>query len=122
MSTKKVVRKVVAKKVVKSTKKVARAKQVSGVPVTELFTTQETAEPIIQVPANSVALFVNGRDKGVIDTHGKKFKDFVVAQAEREGIRSFTVYADGIKTDTSWAEKSMSDIAKVELVTKDSRG
>ena len=124
MPSKKAVRKVVVKKVGKSTKKatVTRPRAVSTVTVSELFTTRETAEPIVQVPANSVALFINGRSEGTVDTRGAKLKDFVVQHAQRKGITSFSVYVDGVKADTSVGANAMTGISKVELVSKDSRG
>ena len=123
MATKKAVRKVVVKKVGKSKKAaVARPRAVSAVPVSELFTTRETAEPIVQVPANSVALFVNGRSEGTVDTHGKTLKEFVIQHAQRKGITSFSTYVDGVKADTSMGGNQMTGMSKVEIVSKDSRG
>jgi uncharacterized protein YcgI (DUF1989 family) len=114
---------VAAKKVGKSTKKVVRASsRVSAAPVSELFSTQASSERTIEVPSNSVALFINSVNKGIVDTEGKTVGDFVSFHAEREGIRSFSVYLDGVKVDTGDSGKRLSQFSKVELVRKDSRG
>lgn len=123
---KKVVRKVAAKagtiQKIARPKKVAGPKEVIGVPVQEVFKTVPDAPSVVQVQPNSVLLFVNGRDKGTVDTTNQKLGEFVTAQAQRNGIRSFSVYVDGMKADTSDAIKSLTGVGKIEIVAKDARG
>lgn len=118
------------KKVVKklgkvSSKKVVRPKKTVAVPavtIAEVFTTRPESEATVNVPAHSVALFVNGRDKGIIDTTRQNLGAFAVAQAQRAGITSFSVYVDGVKADTGDKDKSLAGVKKIEIVSKDSRG
>lgn len=123
MATKKKgVKKVVAKKSVSKKATVTRPRAVSTAHVQEVFTTNPQQERTVEVPANSVALFVNGSNKGVVDTTGARLGTFAVAQAQRAGITSFSVYLDGIKADTGDKEKSLAGVSKIELVSKDARG
>jgi len=118
MPTKTVVKKKTAvKKIVKKAVKKAVA-----VPVTEVFSTSPAHPETVSVPRNSVLLYVNGRKRGTIDTSGKKLGEFVTAQAQNAGIRTFSVYIDGRKADTSDANKTLENVSKVELVAKDARG
>ena len=111
-------KKIVIKKAVK---KVIRKKAVP-VPVTEVFSTAPVSNDTVSVPRNSVLLYVNGRDKGTVDTSGQKLGAFVTAQAQHAGIRTFSVYIDGRKADTSDAGKALTGVSKIELVAKDARG
>jgi len=115
---KKVVRKVVRRK---PSGKAAPA-AVSLEPVSDLFSTRPETPETVQVPANAVILVVNGNNKGTMDTSGLKFGEFVIQHANRAGIRSFSVYVDGMKADTSYKEKPMTAFHKVEIVAKDQRG
>jgi hypothetical protein len=90
--------------------------------VSDLFSTQPPPVENAVVAPDSVVLFINGRNIGVFETKGMKLGEFAVQHASRQGIRSFSVYADGAKVDTSRAEASMQSIAKLEIVAKDSRG
>lgn len=118
--TKKVVRKVVAGKV--SRKTVQKVKRVSAEPVSEVFSTRPASESVVEVPAGTVALFVNGRQKGTVHIEGQKLGAFAVAAAQREGITSFSLYVDNQKATTRDKDKSMAQISKVEIVSKDARG
>lgn len=109
------------KKVVIKKNTVAKKKTVP-VPVTEVFSTAPAHGEAVSVPRNSVLLFVNGRDKGTVDTSGQKLGAFVTAQAQNAGIRTFSVYIDGRKADTSDANKTLTSVSKIELVAKDARG
>lgn len=122
MTSKKTVRKVTTKKVTKSKAATTRPRVVSATPVSELFTTRPENEGTIQVPTDSVSLWVNGRDKGITNTGGQTLASFVKGHANRQGITSFAVYVDGVKVDTGEGNKLMTGMRKVELVTKDSRG
>ena len=127
MPTKKVVKKVVAKK---STKKTVAARvpasekatTVPAVAIAEVFTTRPESQRTVEVPPHSVLLFVNGRDKGVTDTSNQTLGKFAVQHAQNAGITSFSLYVDGVKADTGDKDKSMSGMHKVELVSKDARG
>ena len=88
--------------------------------VTEVFSTEP--ESTVPVERGSIRLYVNGQDKGDVDCRGKKLKEFVIAKASSYGIRTFSVYVDGAKADTSMGNKAMSTWLKVEIVAKDSRG
>ena len=110
-------KKKIVKKVVKKV-----VKRAVTVPVTEVFSTAPAAGESVSVPRNSVLLFVNGQEKGTIDTSGKKLGEFVTAQAQHAGIRTFSVYIDGRKADTSDSGKALTSVSKIELVAKDSRG
>jgi hypothetical protein len=129
MSTRKktVVKRKAAKKVTArtATKRVATPKQPKTVTkdvVKEVFSTVPQARQTVEVPRNSVALFVNGTDKGLIDTTGQKLGEFAIAQAQRHGIRTFSMYVDGRKADSTDADKLMENFGKLEIVAKDSRG
>lgn len=122
MPSKKVVKKVVAKKSSKKTVKVTRPRVVTTEHVAEVFTTRPETSSTVSVPANSVALFVNGSSKGVVDTTGSRLGTFAISKAQHYGITSFSVYVDGIKADTGDKEKSLAGVAKIEIVSKDSRG
>jgi hypothetical protein len=106
------------KKVVKVTVKRKATKKA----VTEVFSTQPQEAAVVEVPKNAVLLYINGSDKGQVETTGQKLADFAVAQAQRYGIRTFSVYIDGRKADTSEADKSLATVKKLEIVAKDSRG
>jgi hypothetical protein len=98
-------------------------KKVDTTPVKEVFSTQPPAQDEVEVPANSVMLLVNGSRKGLIDTTGMKLGQFVMAQAQRHSIRSFSVYVEGAKIDDSLTQTNrlMAGIAKIEIVAKDAR-
>lgn len=69
-----------------------------------------------------VEVVVNGSSKGTTATT-QNIGDFVKAQAMRYGIRTFSVYLDGRKLDTSEASNSFpAGTTKLEIVTKDARG
>lgn len=121
MATKKA-KKVVVRKTVAKKAKVTRPTAVSAAHVSEVFTTQPETARTIEVPTGSVALFINGRDKGLVDTHGQKLGAFAVRHADDAGIRSFSLYADGVKLDTGDKDRSLAGISKLEIVTKDARG
>ena len=122
MSVKKVVKKISAKKIVKSSSRVARPRVATTEHVSEVFTTRPQETERVEVPANSVQLFVNGRDRGVVNTSNQTLGEFAVYHAQQQGIKSFSLYADGAKMDTGDAKKSLAQISKVEIVTKDARG
>jgi len=123
MSTK--VRKVV-KKAAKATARkkvvVKKAKRlIASSRVSEVFSTEPKPKREVEVPKGAVLLFVNGNSKGTVDTDGQNVGAFVVSQAQRYGVRSFSVYLDGVKANTGVASRSMSGFSKVEIVAKDSR-
>lgn len=120
MATKKKI--VVKKKVVVKKKAATPVKRTIPVPVTEVFSTITPERETVSVPRNSVLLYVNGLEKGTVDTSGQKLGAFVTAQAQRAGIRTFSVYIDGRKADTSDAGKALTGVSKIELVAKDARG
>ena len=95
---------------------------VTVAPVKETFTTGGGKPETVKVARNSVVLLINGRDKGVVDTTGTKMREFVEARAKAAGIRTFTVYLDGQKANTSMGGMPMSRFGKVEILAKDSRG
>ena len=117
------VKKVSAKKVKTSTKKAVRARVTTAEhPITEVFTTRPVEETTIEVPNGSVAVFVNGRSQGNVHSEGQKLGDFAVGVAQRAGITSFSIYADGVKMTSKDKDKSLAQITKIEIVAKDSRG
>jgi hypothetical protein len=82
----------------------------------EVFTTDAVA------PA-TVRLVVNGNDKGTVEVKdGTSIIDFVRQQAQAAGIRTFSVYLNDEKLDTSDASDNLEPDSKVEIVAKDSRG
>jgi transcriptional regulator with XRE-family HTH domain len=81
---------------------------------------RETAG-IQPLSANSVALYVNGQSKGVVDTTGQTLIGFVTDICNRQGIRTFSVYVDGAKATTGQSQESLADVAKIEIVAKDAR-
>jgi hypothetical protein len=93
-----------------------------GAPVKEVFTTTAPTTEKVSVAPNSVLLYVNGTNKGTYDTSGKKLGDFVVERAKASGIRSFSVYVDDRKADTSDSDKALTGVSKIEIVSKDARG
>jgi hypothetical protein len=87
-----------------------------------LFTTE--APSTVTVPRGTVQLFVKGRDYGMVPVNGKTIGEFGVQQARENGIRTFSLYADGVKVEPGDAiAKAKADtVAKLEVVPKDSRG
>jgi hypothetical protein len=95
---------------------------VSAVPVSEVFQTNPAPAQQVEVEPNSALLFVNGSSRGHVETSGMTLGQFAVNHATRQGIRSFSLYANGQKVDTSQSNIPMTGIQKVEIVAKDSRG
>lgn len=116
-----VAKKTVTKKTVSKKAPVAAAnRKVVGRPSggnSEIFTTE-----VVEVPKNSVLLFINSESHGVTDTTDQTVGGFVVRQAQEAGIKSFSVYADGEKLNETHANRSMRTFTKVELISKDDRG
>lgn len=106
MATKKVVKKAVKKAVKKL--------------VGDVF--DATTGTAVAVPRGTVRVYVNGDERGNVETTGRKLGEFAVSQAQNYGVRTFSVYADGRKVDTSEAGKSLAGITKLEIVAKDARG
>lgn len=94
----------------------------AGAGDTELFSTRSAEEQTINVPQNAVALYVKGQNKGNVDTTGRSLADFVKEHAQRAGIVSFAVYADGVKVTPPDGGRKMAEFRKIEIVPKDSRG
>jgi hypothetical protein len=95
---------------------------VSVAPVSELFDTSPAPAQQVEVEPNSALLFVNGSSRGHVETSGMTLGEFAINHANRQGIRSFSLYANGQKVDTSQSNIPMTGIHKVEIVAKDSRG
>ena len=91
-------------------------------PVVEVFDTRANQPEKVTVPSGMVLLLINGRTQGNVEVGKATMKEFVTSQAQRAGIRTFSVYADGAKLDSSDANKPASSFAKFEIVAKDSRG
>lgn len=81
---------------------------------TDVFTIG-TQEKVIEV-------VINGNSSSVEVSPGTTLIDFVTEQAQGAGIRTFSVYIDGQKADTSQAGKDITTASKVEIVAKDARG
>lgn len=90
--------------------------------VQEVFTTQPQHEAAVSVEKGKVALYVNGNSRGQVDTNNKTLAEFVREKASNAGIRTFSVYVDGLKADTSMGGSKLDKFAKVEIVAKDARG
>ena len=116
-------RKVVkAKRATAGSSRPKKAKAVFTEHVSTVFSTAPETSDTVQVPEHSVALFVKGRSKGVVDTTGQRLGSFVTEHAQRAGIRSFSVYVDGLESNTSHKDQTMAGISKIEIVAKDARG
>ena len=121
MPTKTPVKKAAAKKAAPAKKTTAKVREVDSKLVTEVFSVTERSNTI-EVTPGRVALFVNGNSQGVVDSGRQTIGEFAIAQAQRAGVRSFSVYLDGRKIDTSDAKKPLTGVGKVEIVAKDARG
>jgi len=88
----------------------------------EVFNVKETAK---ELPAGMVELVVSGSPRGQVEVKGRKLEEFVIQQAQRFSVKSFTVYVDGKKVSRDAASAVLDDptrpIGKVEIVAKDSR-
>lgn len=106
------------------TKKVVKVvvKKRLQAPVTEVFSANPAEPTVVAVPRTKVELVINGQSRGAVETEGAKLGAFVAAAAQRAGIRTFSVYADGQKLDTAAAGRSLGQIARIEIVAKDARG
>jgi hypothetical protein len=87
-----------------------------------LFTTEQAGT--ITVPRGRVQLFVKGSDHGQVNTNGQSIGELGVASARSAGIRTFSLYADGVKVEPgdTLAKAKADSVAKLEVVPKDSRG
>jgi hypothetical protein len=111
----------VIKKVVKKVAKKPAVRKVTTAAGSEIFDANaDTGEE--KVPKNAVLVYINGSSQGQVDTTGQKLGEFVIAQAQRHGVRTFSVYVDGRKADTSENNKGLGSVSKVEIVAKDARG
>lgn len=121
-SAKKVVTKVVKKRRVAPTAPTAPVEASAPVPagpVTEVFDAQMDS---LEVPAGQVLLYVNGNDRGFHSAGEMTLGQFAIARAQANSIRTFSIYANGQKMDTSAANLPVSSFKKIEIVTKNARG
>lgn len=95
---------------------------VSPYPTQDVFTTQTPTPSALAVEPGTIRLFVKQTDRGTFSTEGRKLAEFVREQASNAGIRTFSVYVDDRKADTSISEAPLSNFSKIEIVAKDSRG
>lgn len=73
--------------------------------------------------ANQVQLVINGVEQGSQTlTSPTRLQAFVIQKAQAAGIRTFHVYVDGVKMDSTNANDDISEAEKIEIVAKDSRG
>jgi len=147
MSTRKTIAKKAAKKAIKkATRAVKAPRSVAAQPVTEpiVVASEPTPEPIphvvevapIQetfctvpppveartVPAGEVLVFVNGSNRGLKFHNDMALGDYARKLAQEAGIRTFSVYVDDQKANTTMAGLPMGQFGKIEIVSKDSRG
>lgn len=127
------VKKVIAKKKVAKTTasrprkpafRSAPVEAAPGRPVGDVFTTQRAtdAQAPVTVQPGHVRLYIKGNDNGEVLVTGLKLLEFVKAQANAAGIRTFSVYLDGQKATMDMSDMPMESFAKVEIVPKDARG
>lgn len=69
----------------------------------------------------TVELVVNGSNKGSKNTNSQTLGQFVKSMAQYYGVRTFSVYVDGRKADTSESNAQIR-ATRIEIVAKDSRG
>ena len=81
--------------------------------VTDVFSTDDDTR--------SIEVVVNGQSEDVDNPTGT-LKSFAVEQARIHGIRTFSVYADGVKVTEDEAGHPISGVEKLEIVAKDARG
>jgi hypothetical protein len=94
----------------------------SAIPIKDVFNANPEQVHEVNVPVNSVALYVNGSSQGIVDTNGKTLETFVREVVNRAGIRTFSVYLDGARALTNQGNMSLAGVAKMEIVSKDTRG
>ena len=109
------------KKTAGKTKTTGSTVRVTAAPASELFRTHEHP-PTVEVKEGEILLFINGRKAGTFTVKNKSFHDFITEHASNAGIKTFSVYADDEKADTSFSGRQAAEFKKIEIVTKDTRG
>lgn len=74
-------------------------------------------------PAGEVEILINGSSKGKVTVNNQTLGQMIRAQAKTYGLRTFSVYVDGRKADTS--DSAIDQLCKanqIDLVAKDARG
>lgn len=147
MSTRKTIAKKAAKKAIKKTTRAAKSpRSVAAQPVTEpiVVASEPTPEPIPHVvevapvqetfrtapppvetrtvPAGEVLVFINGTNRGLKSHNDMVLGDYARKLAQETGIRTFSVYVDDQKANTTMTGIPMGQFGKIEIVSKDSRG
>ncbi len=95
---------------------------VTAVPVQETFVTAPQPTPVEEVPRTHVMVYVNGSNRGNRAHDNQPMVNFARGLAQEFGIRTFSVYLDDAKANTSMNATPMSQFGKIEIVSKDSRG
>ena len=107
----------------KTIKKVGAGATVSSETASqEVFNTNPERVEQLNVPAGHVRLFINGRDEGDIFAGDQTVYNLAKEKASARGIRTFSMYGDGVKLWSDSKDKPASSYNKLEIVTKDARG
>ncbi len=119
MATTKTKKKVIVKK--------RAAKKVEAVPVPEAVqasssTNDVFSTEVVEVRPNSALVFINAESKGTFDSSNQTIIEFAMKHANLAGVHNFSLYANGQKLSKQEAALPASNFAKIEIVSKDSRG
>ncbi len=118
MATTKTKKKVIVKK--RAAKKVEapvpQAVQASS-STNDVFSTE-----VVEVRPNSALVFINAESKGTFDSSNQTIIEFAMKHANLAGVHNFSLYANGQKLSKQEAALPASNFAKIEIVSKDSRG
>lgn len=69
-----------------------------------------------------VEVTVNGEHSDYDVEPGTTLKQFAIERAREAGIRTFSLYADGVKMNQENSNTDVSRLHSIEIVAKDSRG
>lgn len=95
---------------------------VSVEPVQETFRTMPATEALRTIPEGEVLVLINGTNQGAKAHNNMTMGEYARKLAQGAGIRTFSVYVDDQKANTTQAGLSMNQFGKIEIVAKDSRG
>ncbi len=95
---------------------------VVAAPVQETFVTTPQPAPTETIPRLEVLVYVSGQSRGRRAHNNRPMAEFARSIASEFGIRTFSVYLDEVKANTSMGAMTMDNFGKLEIVPKDSRG